>query len=78
MAAFLLGRATKGREAAQWFGKYLEEAPGGALAREALGRLIEAELESGNRANASSAASRYLKSYPDGPHVPLAREVLGR
>jgi TolA-binding protein len=78
MAAFLLGRASSGRTAAQWFSTYLAEAPGGALGREALGRLLEAQLEGGDQAAVKASATRYLKSYPDGPHVALAREVLGR
>jgi hypothetical protein len=78
MAAFLLGRSSSGRQAAQWFSTYLAEEPGGTLGREALGRLLEAELESGDQPAAKAAAARYLKSYPKGPHVGLAREVLGR
>lgn len=78
MSAFLLGRSASGRAAAEWFSSYLREQPGGALAREALGRLIEAYQAAGDRVSARSAAERYLKSYPDGPHATLAREALHR
>jgi hypothetical protein len=78
MSAFLLGRSASGAQAAQWFSAYLKEQPGGALAREALGRLLEAYQASGDRVAARAAAERYLKSYPDGPHATLAREALHR
>jgi hypothetical protein len=78
MAAFRLGQAAKGTQAAEWFSTYLKEQPRGALAREALGRLIEAYQASGDHVSGRSAAERYLKSYPDGPHATLARQALGR
>ena len=78
MSAFLLGRSASGAQAAEWFSTYLREQPGGALAREALGRLLEAYQASGDRVAARAAAERYLKSYPDGPHATLAREALHR
>lgn len=78
MSAFLLGRSASGAQAAEWFSAYLKEQPGGALAREALGRLVEAYQAAGDRVSARAAAERYLKSYPDGPHATLAREALHR
>lgn len=78
MSAFLLGRSASGAQAAEWFSTYLREQPGGALAREALGRLLEAYQAAGDRVAARAAAERYLKSYPDGPHATLAREALHR
>ena len=78
MSAFLLGRSASGAQAAQWFSTYLKEQPGGALAREALGRLIEAYSAAGDRVSSRATAERYLKSYPDGPHATLAREALHR
>ena len=78
MSAFLLGRSASGAQAAQWFSTYLKEQPAGALAREALGRLIEAYQAAGDRVSSRAAAERYLKSYPDGPHATLAREALHR
>jgi hypothetical protein len=81
-AAFRLGRMDfdqrlSYRQAAKWFATYLGEQPGGPLAREALGRLIEARQRSGDRAGARAAAERYLAAYPQGPHAPVARSVLG-
>jgi hypothetical protein len=78
MSAFLLGRSASGSQAAEWFSAFLKEQPNSALAREALGRLIEAYQASGDRASARSAAERYLRSYPDGPHATLARDALHR
>ena len=67
-----------GAQAADWFSTYLREQPSGALAREALGRLIEAYQAAGDRVSARATAERYLKSYPDGPHATLARQALHR
>lgn len=78
MSALLLGRAASGAQAAEWFSTYLREQPGGALAREALGRLIEAYQAAGDRVSARATAERYLKIYPDGPHAALARQALHR
>jgi transmembrane sensor len=75
-AAYLLGRASGGAEAAQWFETYLREQPQGLLAREAAGRLIESYRASGNTGAARAAAARYLARYPHGPHASLARQAL--
>jgi transmembrane sensor len=77
VAAYQLGRASPPAEAARWFSSYLAERPSGPLAREASGRLVEARSDSGDAAAAREAAARYLARYPDGPHAPLARRVLG-
>jgi TolA-binding protein len=76
-AAYLLGRASPPSEAVTWFELYLREQPGGLLAREASGRVIESHLAMRNRSGAKRAASRYLAAYPDGPHVSMARQALG-
>lgn len=76
-AAYLLGRASSGAEAARWFEIYLREQPSGLLAREASGRLIESHAAAGNASAAAQAASRYLAAYPDGPHASMARRRLG-
>jgi transmembrane sensor len=65
-------------EAARWFRTYLAEQPGGPLAREAEGRLIESLSRSGDRAGARQAAERYLAKYPRGPHERVARQVVAR
>lgn len=84
IAAFGLGRiAFEGsgaggerfREAARWFETYLREQPAGPLARDALGRLMEATNRGGDRDGARRAARSYLDAYPDGPHAGLARSI---
>jgi TolA-binding protein len=55
---------------------YLREQPGGPLAREALGRLIEARQRSGDDVAARRAAQEYLARYPTGPHAELAQQLL--
>jgi hypothetical protein len=82
-AAFKYGRVVSdvrgnALAAAAWFETYLREAPDGSLAREALGRLVEAYDRLGNASAARGAAERYLERYPDGPHAELARRVAGR
>ncbi|HVJ21997.1 MAG TPA: tetratricopeptide repeat protein [Polyangiaceae bacterium] len=62
-------------EAARWFRTYLSEQPTGALAREALGRLMEAEHRAGHREAAASTARDYLKRHPSGPHARLATKL---
>jgi hypothetical protein len=76
LSAYELGRASSGAEAARWFQTYLGEAPSGPLAREAMGRLLEADVGAGNKAAARDTAARYLARYPSGPHAALARRIL--
>ena len=79
-AAFELGRIAMDirRElaaAGDHFETYLRERPTGSLAREALGRAIEARSRAGDHARAERLAVRYLAAYPDGPHAKLARKL---
>lgn len=79
-AAYSLGRLDfdmRGAysKAEQWFRTYLMESPNGALAREALGRLMEAQQRSGDVARARETATRYLSLYPGGPHAKLAQRL---
>jgi transmembrane sensor len=77
VAAFQLGRVTGGGAAsAEWFGTYLNERPGGKLAREACGRLLEALHRGGKLDEARAAARRYLARYPSGPHAEFAARIL--
>lgn len=64
------------RRASVWFHRYLDEAPSGALRREALGRLVEAGARAHDEGSAREAARRYVSEYPTGPHADLARSVL--
>jgi transmembrane sensor len=82
MSAFTLGRIAYDdrqnyRDAARWFQRYLREEPSGDLAREAAGRLIEAQKAAGDLTAARESASAYLTQYPAGPYAGLARAVLG-
>lgn len=80
-AAYKLGRIAFDNRGAMgdartWFLAYLQEAPGGALAREASGRLIEIDVSTGNVAGARERAREYLRNYPDGPHAKLAKGLV--
>ena len=70
-AAFLLGRmADDGGSPAQalrWYDTYLEQAPGGGLAAEALGRRMLALKRLGNVPQSQDAARDYLRRFPNGP-----------
>lgn len=83
VAAFALGRLEFDNhgayaEAAEWFRTYLKEQPRGELSREAQGRLLEAVERTGDHAAARDLATRYLQTYPQGPHAELARSLLAR
>jgi transmembrane sensor len=80
-AAFALGKVAFDQrhayeQAGEWFSTSLREQPGGPLAREASGRLIEALRQADDSAGARRAARDYLDKYPEGPHADLARSVL--
>ncbi len=80
-AAFTLGRIAFDQqrspgEAAGWFSTYLSELPGGPLAQEALGRLIEARQQAGDTAGARHAAQQYLARFPGGAHEAIARRLV--
>jgi TolA-binding protein len=81
VAAFLLGRialeSDKDPAAGErWLETYLAEDPGGPLAEEALGRLIDARVKAGHTKDAREAGAAYLQKYPDGIFAELARSVL--
>jgi transmembrane sensor len=80
-SAFLLGKISADQlrspgEAAVWFETYLQEEPGGALAEQALGRLME--LRKRDAGAARLVAERYLARYPTGAYAKLARSLVGR
>lgn len=77
-SAYLLGKIQADQlhatsEAVSWFEAYLKEAPSGALAEQALGRLVE--LQAGTRRGAQTA-KEYLRRFPRGPHAKFARSLL--
>jgi TolA-binding protein len=83
LASYSLGRMAFDNQknyaaAAQWLETYLKENSRGALAREALGRLMEARDRLGNPVGAKSAAVEYLSRYPQGPHAALAQSLVNR
>jgi hypothetical protein len=81
--AFLLGKlaadaANAPSEATTWFETYLAEAPSGAFAEHALGRLIELHQRAGNTSAARTAASQYIERHPSGGYAAAARAVVGQ
>jgi hypothetical protein len=78
-SAFLLGKIAADQqgspgEAVTWFETYLSEQPGGPLAEQALGRIVDLTRRS-NPAGAREAAARYLARYPEGSYAALARSL---
>lgn len=80
LAAFGLGRlrfeAGDDEVAVRWFELYLAESPGGLLEPEALGRILEARIKSGELEDAQRVARRYVARFPAGPQAPAARKLL--
>jgi hypothetical protein len=82
-AAFLLGRLAEDSHEARatalgWYDLYLDEAPRGAYAAEALGRkllLIDAEPAAPPE-TVRGVARDYLERYPTGPYASRARAIL--
>ena len=76
-ALFSLGvLAFPGKGAVPFFEQYLSEAPGGPLAPEALGRILEVRNRAGERDTARKIAAQYLMQYPKGAHARLAQSIL--
>ncbi len=76
-SALLLGKIAADQQgspgdAIDWFETYLREEPGGPLAEEALGRILELSAPDAAR----GAAARYLARYPDGSRAALARSLI--
>ena len=79
-AAFLLGRQEEVREdnarkALSWYERYLEEAPAGAYAGEALGRKMIVTHELMGVAAARKVAEDYLRRFPAGTYAGAARAL---
>lgn len=80
VAAFLMGRVYSEqlgdhRTAVAWFSTYLSEAPGGALAEEALGRRMDSAHRCGMREQALESAKQLLARFPKSPFASLARKI---
>lgn len=79
-ASFLLGRLADGHaaqasDALAWYDRYLHEAPSGAYAAEAMGRMMMV-LERQERIDeARAVASAYLHRFPQGVYARAARGV---
>jgi hypothetical protein len=80
-SAFLLGRISADQlsspgQGVQWFETYLQEEPNGALAEQALGRILDIQRH-GSPAAARQAAERYLARFPSGAYAAMARSLIG-
>lgn len=79
-AAFLLGRLEESREgggpkALEWYDQYLEGAPTGAYASEALGRKMIAMQKLMGAKAARAVAQEYLEQFPTGAYAGAARAL---
>jgi hypothetical protein len=78
--AFLVGKIVDDQggasaEAVTWFETYLREEPSGALADQALGRILEIERRR-DAVAAREIAARYVAKYPNGAYAALARSLV--
>jgi len=82
-AAFLLGRIEEDRSgggprALEWYDRYLEEAPTGAFASEALGRKMTATDRTRGVEPTRAVAREYLRRFPEGSYANAARAFVER
>jgi hypothetical protein len=82
-AAFFLGRLDENGgagliRALHWYDRYLEEAPGGAYAAEALGRRMIALRELYGATAARPVAESYVRRFPRGSYAGAAQALLGQ
>jgi len=81
-AGFLLGRLDEAggdvSAALGWYGRYLEEAPAGTYAAEALGRRMTIVQRKDGELAARPLADEYLRRFPAGPYVATAQAILRR
>ena len=79
-AAFFLGRLADDRgapgEGLTWYRRYLDEAPHGSYAAEALGREMLGVAQISGRPAARALAREYLRRFPDGTYLLNARSIL--
>ena len=79
-ASFLLGRLADGPggrapDALVWYDRYLREAPSGAFAAEAMGRMMLVLERQHRTGEARTVAAAYLRRFPDGVYARAARAV---
>jgi hypothetical protein len=82
-AAFLIGRIEDdtpggGERGIEWYDRYLEEAPAGAYASEALGRKMTATKGTRGIEAARELARDYLRRFPGGTYSAAARALLSQ
>lgn len=82
-ASFLLGRLAEGHggraaDALTWYDRYLQEAPSGAYAAEAMGRMMIVLDRQQRTDEARAVAGNYLRRFPQGVYARAARGVLSR
>jgi hypothetical protein len=82
LAAYYLSRTASDErnnpaEAIRWLRTFLAEDSEGELAPSARARLMSLLERAGDRAGASRVAKDYLRLHPGGPHVGLARSLVG-
>lgn len=78
-AGFLLGRTTetsgKPEQADRWYARYLDESPSGEYAADALAGRMRAQLAVSGTAAAKPIAREYLRRFPEGVHLRMARRL---
>lgn len=79
-ASFLLGRLAEGpggraSDALAWYERYLREAPAGAYAAEAMGRMMLVLERQQRTEEARALAAAYLRKFPHGAYARAARRV---
>lgn len=78
-AAFLMGRLMEARspsEGHKWYERYEQEAPQGPLVAEAMGRRMLLARDMGRSAEAERLANEYVRRYPDGAYLAVARKIV--
>ncbi len=81
-ASFLLGRLADEspgdlNRAVSWYDRYLDEAPNGAYASEALGRKMMVLERAHRRSAAMAVAADYLHRFPVGTYARAAEAIVG-
>jgi ferric-dicitrate binding protein FerR (iron transport regulator) len=79
-AGFLLGRTTettgKSDQADRWYSRYLDEAPNGEYAADALAGRMRTQLAMSGADAARPIAREYVQRFPEGVHLRMARRLL--